>query len=319
MHNTHSTCFLSVILTFVVFCSPASVWCKSHENDAEPKLQATLNTGSAKLGSIVTLTLNYKLPEGAQLQKPLAIEGLGGLTMVERTEAHGTINIRLLVDKLDVIKTDTIALLYIDKEGHKQTVVAEPVSAEVISNLGEKPEEAHIKPIQEIIPTTAFWLKHLPWAAGILGGIALLAAVSWWYRNKRIHTLSPETMDPPYVQAKKELEALLSKNLFEKGEVKRFYFGFSQILRRYLEAIRGFPAAELTTEEIALHMHNEKDRALMPLLRGADLVKFADAVPTSAKKDDEVQIAFTYIRKTTPSLKSTDSTPNNKLPRRPRP
>jgi hypothetical protein len=319
MHNTHKTCLLLLVGMLHVFFPPVLLWCESQGNGAEPKLQATLDTGSAKLGSIVTLTLNYDLPDGTQLPEPIAIKGLGGLTVVEQTVAPGTVKIRLLVDKLDVLKTDSISLPYMDKEGHTQILMADPVSVEVLSNLGEKPEEAQLKPIQKIIPTTALWLKYLPWAAGIMGVIVLLAAVYWWYHNKRIQTLFPEIMDPPHVQAKKELETLLSQNLFEKGEVKRFYFGFSEILRRYLEALRGFPAAELTTEEIALHMHNEKDRVLMPLLRGADLVKFADAVPIPAKKDDEVQRAFAYIRETTPSPENTLPAPNNKPPRRPRP
>jgi hypothetical protein len=319
MFNTHKTFFLLVLLKLFVFCSPVMLWCQSHGNGTEPKLQATLDRGTSRLGSIVTLTLDYTLPEGARLPNPIAIEGLEDLTVVDRSEAPGTMNIRLLVDKLDVFKTGMIALIYMDKEGRKQTMLADPVSMEVISNLGEKPEEAQLKPIQGIIPTKALWIKYLPWTAGIVVLIIMLIAVYWWYRNKRIQAISPELMTPPHVQAKKDLETLVSQNLFEKGEVKRFYFGFSEILRRYLEAIRGFPAAELTTEEIALHMRNEKDRALMPLLRGADLVKFADAVPSSGRKDDEVEMAFTYIRETAPLHEDTHLDMNNTPPGRQKP
>ena len=318
MHNTHKTSILILVGIFLVFISPGMLWSENQNKHIEPALQATLDAESAKFGSIVTLVLTYVLPDGARFAKPMTIKGLGDVTVIDRTEAPGTIKIRLFVDKLEVLKTDTISIHYLDKEGQPQALTADSVSVEVLSNLGEKPEEAELKPIQGIIPTAASWLKYLPWAAGIMGGIVLLAAAYWWYRRKRLRTLCPEIMEPPHVQAKKELEALLAKNLFEKGDVKRFYFGFSEILRRYVEALRGFPAAELTTEEIALYMQNEKDRGLMPLLRDADLVKFADAVPTAAKKEDEVQKAFRYIRETAPSPESTHPPMDKKPTGRPR-
>jgi len=271
------------------------------------------------LGSIATLTLGYHLPEGARLPEKPDIKGLGDITIVERTMRPGSIKIRFLVDKLDVLKTDSLSLTYLDRDGNAQTVAAGPVSMAVFSNLGDKPEEAQLRPIQDIIPTTALWLNYLPWIAGTIAGLVLLASAYWWYRNRRIHTLLPEIKDPPDIRAKNELEALLSQNLFEKGEVKRFYFGFSEILRRYLGAIRGLPAVELTTEEIALHIDNQKDRMVIPLLREADLVKFADAAPTPAKKDDEVQRALAYIKETTPSLETVPPVTNGKQSWRPGP
>jgi hypothetical protein len=71
-------------------------------------------------------------------------------------------------------------------------------------------------------------------------------------------------------------------------------------LRRYLESIRHFPAAEYTTEEISRQIRLEVDRMLLPLLRQADLVKFADTVPTPARKEEDVRSALSYIDKTCP-------------------
>ena len=94
------------------------------------------------------------------------------------------------------------------------------------------------------------------------------------------------------------------KQYFEKGRVKKYYFFFSEILRRYLESIRNFPAAEYTTEEIAKHISAEPDRKLIPLLLQADLVKFADTVPTAARKEEDIKAALAYIRKTAPQPKT---------------
>ena len=69
-------------------------------------------------------------------------------------------------------------------------------------------------------------------------------------------------------------------------------------MRRYLESLRNFPAAEYTTEEIASCIREEKDRGLLSLLRQADLVKFAHNVPSPARKEDEIKTALSYIDET---------------------
>ncbi len=107
-------------------------------------------------------------------------------------------------------------------------------------------------------------------------------------------------MEPPHIRARKEIRLLESQRYFEKGLEKKYYFIFSEILRRYLESIRNFPAAEFTTEEIARHIKSEQDRMLIPLLQQADLVKFADSVPTLARKEEDVKTALVYIRETSP-------------------
>ena len=88
--------------------------------------------------------------------------------------------------------------------------------------------------------------------------------------------------------------------MFERGDIKAFYFRLSEIMRHYLGALRRFPAAEFTIEEIASHIANEQDRKLLDLLRQADLVKFADYIPSRARKEDEVRAALSYIHETTP-------------------
>ena len=75
-------------------------------------------------------------------------------------------------------------------------------------------------------------------------------------------------------------------------------------MRRYLEAIRNFPAAEYTTEEIARRISAESDRKLIPLLQQADLVKFADTVPTAARKEEDIKAALAYIRQSSAQLES---------------
>ena len=69
-----------------------------------------------------------------------------------------------------------------------------------------------------------------------------------------------------------------------------------------MESIRHFPAAEMTTEEISRHAGTHvQDQKILPLLKQADLVKFADTVPTPHRKEQDVWTARTYIRQTCPA------------------
>ncbi|MEA1868516.1 MAG: hypothetical protein U9N19_10540, partial [Thermodesulfobacteriota bacterium] len=195
-------------------------------------------------------------------------------------------------------KTGPLALSYIDKDGKSQLLTTGPVSLKITSNLGDRPSEAELKPIHGIIPTRPLWLKYLPWVAGLLGILLIVSVLFWWYKRKRNGKPPVIPRVPPHIRARKEIKELDARRLFEKGHAKRFYFRFSEILRRYLGSLRGFPAVELTTEEIARCIDREQDRDLLALLRQADLVKFADRVPAPARKEEEVKMALSYIQET---------------------
>jgi len=292
--KTHCWMIVGILL---VACPAVS---RSQDDMKDPKsgLTASVDPVPAQFGTMVALTLSYRLPEGSHLPAEAQIKGLEGLTAIERHTAPGQINIRFLVDQLDTWKTGPLSLTYVDEEGKEQVLTSDPVSIPVLSNLGEKPEEARLRPIQGIVPTRALWPTYMPWGAGLLGVLLAVTGFVWWRKKRRIQEVSAELVHPPHVLARREIERLEAQGLFEKGEVKGFYFRFSEILRRYLESLRRFPAAEFTTEEIALCIHSEEDRRLLALLRQADLVKFADAIPTRARKEEEVKTALSYIEET---------------------
>lgn len=303
-----SKLFVLLIVWLLLFhVRPDVLWSldrkQDEKKDSEPGLSVSLDRESARPGDIVELTLSYRLPEGGHLPEKVEILGLEGLTVLKQEVAPEKIRVKILIDNLDTWKTGPLFLTYLDKEGEKQALTVDAVSIPLLSNLGEKPAEAQLRPIQGIIPTKSFWLKYLPWAAGVLFVLLAMAGFFWWRKKRSPESVSAEIYDPPHIKAIKEIEQLEAQRLFEKGEVKGFYFRLSEILRQYLEALRGFPAAEFTTEEIASRVDNEQDRILVRLFRGVDLVKFADTVPAAAKKEEEVKTAISYIKETGPSDK----------------
>jgi hypothetical protein len=254
------------------------------------------------VGGLVWLTLDYRLPAGAGLPDELQVQGLDELSIVKQIVEPGQIKIQLLFDRLETWQSGPIGLTYLDADGQAQLLTAEPVAIQAVSNISQKAEEAQLRPIHGIVPTQTIWRSTLVWLAVFLALILLGAGLFWWYKKHQKPSAMGQYTEPPDIRARRELRSLEAKAYFEKGRVKKFYFSFSEIMRRYLEAIRDFPAAEYTTEEIARHIRDEQDRKLLSLLQQADLVKFADNVPTPARKEEDIKAALAYIRESSAPL-----------------
>lgn len=296
-----SRCGIYLVLFCILFWPWISTAGAEPGNPPGAELSASLDRDSGRVGDIVLLTLDYKLPDGARIAGELGVKGLEDITILDRQIGPNKIRIKSLVDKLGTWKTGPISFAYLGKDGKRHSLTTKPVSLTVLSNLGDKPEEARLKPIQGIIPVKFMWLKYLPWLALFFAVMFMGGAILFWHKRRRLKKQSIELCVAPHLRARNAIDELEAQGLFEKGYVKEFYFRLSGILRHYLEELRGFPAAESTTEEIALCLFEEEDRRILPLLRQADLVKFADTIPTQAKKEEGIETVLSYIRETGPS------------------
>lgn len=306
--------FFLIMLCFFMGAWSASEVCVGA--GTAPQMTVSLVPNQTSVGGVITLILKFQLPAGARLAPEPVVKGLEGFRILDQQmipndakrkadgkkspgmAISGEYHIRLMVNRLDSGAVGPIFLSYVNADGEKASLKAATVPLTVLSNLGEKPEAARLKPIYGIIPTQSFMAKYRFW---ILGGIAVLllgAAIEWWFRNRRRKVSSAMERTPPDKLAMRGLKALDAQKLFEGGRIKDFYFEYSEILRRYLEAIREFPAAEYTLEEIARAAGKKEDQPLLSLLRRADMVKFADATATPARKADDMEAAFAYIRST---------------------
>lgn len=294
-------CLIILMILFLLLSVSLLTSAQEKEDHKKPGLTASLDRDTVHIGGIVELTLSYHIPEGSRIGSPPDIKGLEDLTIIETKMGHQKITIKLLADRLTSWETDRIDLAFIDKDGNSRVMSSEPLSLTVLSNLGERPEEAQLRNIQDILPAKPLWMKYLFWA-GILILLLLIGYVVFMiYRRHKEAVMTSELMDPPHVTAKREITELEAQRLFEKGDVKGFYFRFSGIMKRYLERLRGFPAAEYTTEEISSHIREEEDRILIPVFKQADLAKFADYIPSPARKEQEIETALSYIETTSPS------------------
>jgi hypothetical protein len=306
--------FLAVTLFICVYSSDAKS--EAPQNNKEisggqvPKITASVDRARAHVGDLINLTLKFSIPEGSVFTPDTDLTGLDVLTITGKKSSKGEIILTIIIDKPASFDIGPVGLSFKDSKGVLTIIRSDALRIEVLSNLGDKPAEAELKPIMDIIPTYPVILKLLPWIIAVLVLAAGGAGFYFWKKRKREKDEALMDVKPAHVVAKEEIEKLKAMYLIDKGEYKEFYFRFSEILRQYIERLRGFPAAELTTEEIGRRIKYEGDRKLVPILREADLVKFADAIPSKAMNDEHIKAALEYIRTTTPAEMTHPLTPS---------
>jgi hypothetical protein len=144
----------------------------------------------------------------------------------------------------------------------------------------------------------------LPWILIIL----LICAVAWAVvRYIRSHKKSEGKedifipVDPAHVIAFRELEILKSEELWQKGEIKKYYTRLTEILRQYLEHRFRVYSLELTTAETLdalVRTGFKKNGAyndLKSVLTGADLVKFAKYNPVASENEAHFKTSWDFV------------------------
>lgn len=127
--------------------------------------------------------------------------------------------------------------------------------------------------------------------------------------------------EPAHVIALRDLERLRSAELWQKGEIKKYYSALSDIMRRYLDNRYGIGAPEMTSDETIRMMHRaavttESQRTMVKeLLSLSDMVKFAKYYPGSDLHasffDDVVKFVNETREPDSPSGETTDEGKNS--------
>ena len=140
----------------------------------------------------------------------------------------------------------------------------------------------------------------------ILIGAIIWFAVRYFRKHKKITegevTYIPP--DPAHVIAFRELERLKNEELWQKGDMKKYYTRLTEIMRQYLENRFRVYSLELTTAETLdalVKTGFKKDGAyneLKSVLTGADLVKFAKYKPVAEENESHFQTSWNFVLKT---------------------
>ena len=139
----------------------------------------------------------------------------------------------------------------------------------------------------------------------LAGGLVLLAAIALWLwkrRRQKAPAPQPTRPEPPadYV-ALKALGQIESMNLLAVGEYKKYYTLVVDAVRHYLERRFDIQTMDRTTDEILYQLSGNGAgvEGLEPLLREADMVKFAKYIPDIVAGNRAIQTARDIIARTT--------------------
>jgi len=144
----------------------------------------------------------------------------------------------------------------------------------------------------------------LPWILAL----AFLCAIIWAVirylpkLKKSENLVVPDIpAEPAHVIAFRELEKLKSEELWQKGEIKKYYTKLTEILRQYLENRYRVYSLELTSAETLEALvktgfkKNDTYNDLKSVLTGADLVKFAKYNPVASENESHFQTSWNFI------------------------
>lgn len=285
-----------------------------------PEVRATLTPDSVLLGDEVLLTIDVRKDQVQVVGFPTFDTGENGelelieelpLDTVERDgrRQHLRKRYRLAAYGEGTLALGRTPLLYLDKNINDTIYSADSLVL-------------YIEPI--VIDTTTMTIndvkrpREMPLRWGEISGylwrgavltlliVALIALIVWLihkYRLRLPNPFRPKEVVPPHVVAIKALEALHHQKLWQNNRHKDYYSGVTDILRRYLADRYEFGAMEMTTDEIvasvaSIEMPDKSRRNLVEILRTADLVKFAKAIPDEQYNEQAYLDAYYFVEET---------------------
>ena len=162
--------------------------------------------------------------------------------------------------------------------------------------------------------------KTLPFKLGEITGyiawsvVGLLLLVALLYAAKRILAHYGKSFDtifkpapplPPHEEAFAALERLRVLHLCQDGKHKLYYSTLTDILRTYIVRRFDVGAMEMTSDEIieamrGVELQQKQSMDLAMILREADLVKFAKAMPESEESEAVMRAAWEFVDATKP-------------------
>lgn len=214
-------------------------------------------------------------------------------------------------------KIPPMTLTFWEKQSRESTheIQTEEVTVEVNSLLPEEFENLELHDIRPPVTLPSAGVDKAIVAAIIMALVGMIW-LAWWFVRRGSQQDRSAPSIPPHEMAFAQLEALIARNLVEKGEIKTFYQEISAILRRYIEMRFGLNAPESTTEEFLSDLERTSvlDASFRPLLseflRHCDLVKFAEHQPSH----EDIQGAFDSCKTFILETQDTESGVSSKAP-----
>jgi hypothetical protein len=270
---------------------------------------ATLTTKVAAparltVGDRFELVLTVSAPESSRVLGPLA-DSLGAFVVADakpgrRAGAGGEVH-RLGLAAFRTGRQRLPVFTFLVRTGARMDTLRSDTGSVVVASVLPK----EMKDIRDLKPPETFpnrWLWAVP-AALLLAAALAWAAWRLWRRLRRARELAAGPL-PPWDEALAALDALPWQAWLGEGQVKRYYYALSQVLKRYIERRFAFNAVEQTTTEILSSMRAHRtpmrDEVRLFLLR-SDFVKYATTVPPDAEMRSAIAEVRDFVIRTKPA------------------
>lgn len=253
-------------------------------------------------GDVVTLKLSFQLSKGMTFPEKIPIDGLQDFHVMGIDTDDSEILIKLLVDTIDTFDVPSLRVMLTHDNGTIMTYKSDPVmlSLDLPFDVSETELDVHnIKGIFKINTTKKYIILAIIALLLLITGLAI-----WYFIQKR----KQKIIEQAYQKLPEEVafDALRDLNrdahLF-RDNIKAYYFRLTQVLKEYMGQIRDVPVAEMTTEEIALKIKENIDLEMVRLMRKADMIKFADFIPTTAEREEHWKNVWSYVKTTSDERK----------------
>jgi hypothetical protein len=297
---------ISQVLLAAAALSLAAAGCASN-GDKAADVSASVDRDSIRIGDRIGLTVRASAGKSVEVSFPKFDDYRIGEFEIKATSASsrngvfgGSVQSRrysITAYTVGKAKIPQIEVRF-RKKGDREWTAGKTaaIDIDVVSVLPSGKQASDIRGIKGPLGyDNPFW--------GILSLAAALAAfaAALWAFYRRIRRYGPVRL--PHETALEELESIRAAYL-QGGDVKDYYAGVSDCVRRYVERAFGLKAPEMTTEEFLNSLHDssaltiaQKD-LLKGFLNACDLVKFAKYHPSHAEAQALYETAGAFIRET---------------------
>ncbi len=194
-----------------------------------------------------------------------------------------------------------VRIMYRLSNGEQKQILSNFVFVTVETTLSE--DEATIRDIKSLVVPEHKWSRKSVSIIilSVIVLILIIVAVVVYFIKRKQYVEPPL---PAHIIALKALEHLKQQKLVEKGFFKEYYFGVSDILRRYIEARFGLMAPERTSEEFLQELQQtdlidpSQKEIIKDFLFHCDMVKFAKYQPESDEVEKIYSITLNFIEQT---------------------
>jgi len=195
-----------------------------------------------------------------------------------------------------------ISFTYILPSGETGTVAGSSVPVNVESLLARYGDRGDIRDIKKPL-SLSNWFWYFLAGLILLGGLIALAI----YTQKKLPDTeiavarNDQFSLSPVDEANQRLEELFNSGLLASGQIKEFYIGLTEIVRRFFERTYSVDLWQKTSSEIYRYLrHRAGARRELSLVRdfftSADLVKFAGWRPTEKECGMDWERAKTIVK-----------------------